>query len=88
MPRDREFEIADHACEKYSGRVGRSCGAKELNEVLIDRAVVAHIRHTETKYDELLMNGYDRNTAREMIRGSISNVLIDWTEMGDWLGLS
>jgi len=29
-PRGREQEIAEHACRKYSGRVGRSAAAKGL----------------------------------------------------------
>src|SRR5262249_15681532 len=31
-PSGREREIAEHACLKYSGRVGRSTSAKELDE--------------------------------------------------------
>src|SRR5688572_19987511 len=35
------------------GRVGRSAAAKSLDENAINLAVQAHIRHTETNYDEL-----------------------------------
>lgn len=49
--------IAEHACTKYSGRVGRSAAAKVFDEHAVRLAVVAHVRHVETRYDELLMNG-------------------------------
>ena len=50
--------IAEHACAKYSGRVGRSAAAKALDENAIRLAVVAHVRHAETPYDEFLMDGW------------------------------
>lgn len=56
-PVGREQVIAEHACQKYSGRVSRSAQAKALDEKSIRLAVVAHIRHAETKYDELLSIG-------------------------------
>jgi hypothetical protein len=54
---------------KYSGRIGRAASAKSLNEDAIRLAVKAHVRHTETKYNELLANGYDRWDARGMVEG-------------------
>ena len=53
-PPDKEVVIAEHACQKYSGRVGRSSAAKSLDEIAVELAVVAHIRHAETNYDSLL----------------------------------
>jgi len=53
-------KAAEHACQKYSGRVGRSAGAKSLGEEFFRLAVIAHIRHSETGYDELLSQGIDR----------------------------
>jgi hypothetical protein len=44
----REFEITDHACQKYSGRVGRSAAAKGFDPQTITLAVQAHIRHEYT----------------------------------------
>ena len=46
--------IAEHACLKYSDRIGRTASAKSLAEEAVDLAVIAHIRHTETQYDQLL----------------------------------
>jgi hypothetical protein len=53
-------QIAEHACRKYSGRVGRSAAAKQFDEQAIQLAVVAHIRHRYIRYDELLFKGWDR----------------------------
>ena len=77
-PAGREIEIAEHACRKYSGRVGRSAAAKSLDAQAIRLAVIAHIRHRETKYDDLLSQGYDRYTARDMIADEIEAILIRW----------
>ena len=71
-------EIADHACEKYSKRVGRSASAKELNPQDIILAVRAHIRHKHTNYDRLLAENYDRHDARELVSGTIESVLDSW----------
>jgi hypothetical protein len=77
-PAGREREIAEHACLKYSGRVGRSASAKELDEEAVRLAVIAHIRHRETKYDELLSKGYDRREARYEVEGAVYLVLKRW----------
>ena len=46
--------IAEHACAKHSGRVGRSAAAKEFDPVALRLAVTAHIRHQHTPYNHLL----------------------------------
>jgi hypothetical protein len=74
----REQIIAEHACQKYSGRVGRSAQAKNLDEKSIFMAVIAHIRHTETNYDELLALGMDRALARAEVKDVIDKVLENW----------
>lgn len=78
LPAGREQEIAEHACQKYSGRVGRSANAKSLGEKAVLLAVTAHIRHRETGYDELLAQGEDRHDARIMVRKEIDRVLEQW----------
>lgn len=65
-PAGREQVIAEHACQKYSGRVGRSAGAKSLDDKFILLAVIAHICHAETEYDELLSQGMERLYARDL----------------------
>ncbi len=77
-PSGREQVIAEHACQKYSGRVGRSAGAKSLDEGFIRLAVIAHIRHAETKYDELLSRGMDRSLARDKVAEEVDKILDYW----------
>lgn len=77
-PAGREQIIAEHACAKYSGRVGRSAAAKDLDENAIRLAVIAHVRHAETGYDILLARGESRQEAREQVRDKIADVLARW----------
>ena len=77
-PEGREIEIAEHACQKYSGRIGRSSMAKELEIKAVRLAVIAHIRHTETKYDELLLSGHSKEAARAEIEDNLDKVLKKW----------
>lgn len=77
-PAGLERVIAEHACRKYSGRVGRCAAAKDLAEEAIRLAVIAHIRHTETDYDQLLTRGCDRHDARLRIQGRVSEVIKKW----------
>lgn len=81
-PAGREKIVAEHACRKYSGRVGRSASAKALDEEAVRLAVTAHIRHQETNYDELLLRGEDRMSARAEVRARIDSVLRRWQTTG------
>ncbi|MCX7011896.1 MAG: DUF2293 domain-containing protein [Candidatus Sumerlaeota bacterium] len=74
----REQTIAEHACRKYSGRVGRGASAKELDEDAVRLAVAAHVRHAETNYDELLLRNVPRREARAEVRGKVGDVLKNW----------
>lgn len=78
MPEGREQRIAEHACLKYSGRVGRSADAKSLKNDAIHLAVAAHARHAETDYDKLLAAGMDRHLARWEIQEALDRVLALW----------
>jgi hypothetical protein len=77
-PAGVETTIAEHACLKYSGRVGRSAAARALDTEAVELAVVAHIRHRRTPYDHLLAAGYDRYDARAEVRSSVHAVLAEW----------
>jgi hypothetical protein len=77
-PPGRERTIAEHACLKYSGRIGRSAAAKQLDEDAVRLAVIAHVRHAETQYDALLANGYDRWDARAIVQDEVAQVLSQW----------
>ncbi len=77
-PPGRDRAIAEHACRKYSGRVGRSAAARDLDEGAVRAAVVAHVRHEETDYDELLVLGTDRHDARDRVQPQVRKVLDRW----------
>ena len=77
-PPKREREIAEHACLKYSGRIGRSASAKAMNEAAVRLAVIAHVRHRETKYDELFARGRERWQARAAVEEAVCRVLEKW----------
>ena len=79
IPPGREKIIAEHACKKYSGRVGRSAAAKAYDEKAIDLAVIAHIRHTMTGYDEMLSKGYERFDARALVEDEVDRILEGWS---------
>jgi len=78
-PENRDQEIAEHACRKHSGRVGRSAAAKDFDEQAIRLAVIAHIRHAETNYDELLGTSWDRDDARQEVASRVNEVLRTWS---------
>ena len=79
-PPDEAARIAAWTCRKHSGRVGRSAAAKEFDAQALRLAVIAHIRHEHTRYDELLMQHKDRAFAREQVRGEIEKVLARWEQ--------
>jgi hypothetical protein len=70
--------IADHACRKYSGRVGRSAAALRLDPDAIELAVRAHVRHQHTRYDALLASGVERRDARAAVRAAADEVVERW----------
>lgn len=78
METGREQGIAEHACMKYSGRIGRSSAAKSLEENAVLLAVIAHIRHRETNYDDLLGKGWERSDARSAVVERIDEVMGSW----------
>ncbi|WP_152406782.1 DUF2293 domain-containing protein, partial [Mycobacterium tuberculosis] len=41
-------------------------------------AVAASVRHIDTSFDELLMSGVDRETARHRVGEHVEEVLRDW----------
>jgi len=77
-PPGRDIIIAEHACLKYSGRIGRSAEAKRFDEKTIRLAVIAHIRHAETQYDKLMVKGFMRGEARKLVQNRVKEVLRKW----------
>ena len=79
-PADRELMIAEHACQKYIGRIGRSAAAKQFDEGAVRLAVIAHIRHAETQYDKLLAMGWERWVARDRVEVDVMRIMDEWQE--------
>jgi len=77
-PTGREVQIAEHACRKYSDRIGRSAAAKRFDEDAVSLAVGAHIRHRETKYDQLLAGRTARADARAYVKHQVNELLRCW----------
>jgi hypothetical protein len=77
-PSDRAEAIARHAATRSSGRVGRSAAGRALDPDAVRLAVAASVRHEDTAYDELLMSGIDRQSARERVYDNIETVLESW----------
>jgi len=80
-PAERET-IAKHACEKYSGRIGRSAAATKFDPEAIRVAVHAHIRHNHTRYEELLASGKTRKRARSAVHDAVKKVAQRWRGKG------
>jgi hypothetical protein len=79
-PLGRPEHIASHACQKYSGRIGRSIAAKRLDDEAVQLAVVAHLRHEETNYDDLLARGVERRDARDRVSVAVDRMLSRWRQ--------
>lgn len=77
-PVERAAEIAAHASEKGSGRVGRTAAGRALDRGAVTAAVRASVRHVDTEYDTLLMRGVPRHQARTRVAPAIEAVLRAW----------
>jgi hypothetical protein len=77
-PEKERGGIAEHACLKHSGRIGRSAAARGLDPEAIELAVRAHARHRHTPYDELLAQGMTREEARSIVASTVDEVLTRW----------
>ena len=77
-PLNEQHAIAEHACRKHSGRVGRSAAAKDLDPDAVELAVRAHVRHAHTPYDDLLSRGVCRDEARDRVYPATVSTLEKW----------
>jgi hypothetical protein len=77
-PLPESLAIADHACAKYSGRIGRTASAKQFDAEAITLAVRAHVRHVHTRYDGLLGGGWERHEARAAVGEEVEHILQRW----------
>ncbi|MBX9792415.1 MAG: DUF2293 domain-containing protein [Pirellulales bacterium] len=78
-PPQEEFTIARHACARNSGRVGRKQAARDFEPTAIRSAVVAHIRHVHTDYDERIGKLDDRDMARFEVGDRVAKILALWS---------
>ncbi|KAF1954252.1 hypothetical protein CC80DRAFT_130715 [Byssothecium circinans] len=76
IPREDKELVLRHGFKKYSGRVGRTGQIPMQRKALF--AVIAHIRHKHTKYDELLDGGMGREDARKAIQKKLQDKLRQW----------
>ena len=79
-PASRAEAIARHAAARGSGRIGRSTAGQALDPDAVRLAVAASVRHIDTRYDELLMSGVDRETARDQVRDQVDDILSSWRD--------
>jgi hypothetical protein len=49
-----------------------------MDEAAVRLAVIAHVRHRETKYDDLLAKGHERWEARTAVEEAVDRVLQKW----------
>ena len=82
-PLEEARAIAAHTAVRGSGRVGRTSAGRALEPEALTAAVVAAIRHNHTRYDQLLMRGWDRNDARGTVRDAIDRVIESWRSVPD-----
>jgi len=74
----RARAIAGHAAARGSGRVGRSAAGRTADPAAVELAVIASVRHQDTRYDELLMAGVERAEARDRVREDVDRALERW----------
>jgi len=63
--------VVDHALDSR----GLGSSAPETAAWL---SLVAYVRHALTDYDDLLMQGYDQDSARYFVAGEMEAVLVEW----------
>ena len=63
--------VVDHAIDSRGLRAASPETAAWL-------ALVAYVRHALTEYDDMLAQGYDRDSARFFVADQIAAVLLEW----------
>ncbi|MGP0090378.1 MAG: DUF2293 domain-containing protein [Xanthobacteraceae bacterium] len=71
MPAHEFGAVVDHALDSR----GLNKAAPEAAAWL---SLVAYVRHVCTEYDDLLQQGYDRESARFFVAEEIEAILSDW----------
>lgn len=63
--------VVDHALDSHGLRAAYPENAAWLS-------LVAYVRHVFTDYDELLVQGYDRDSARHFVADEMAAKLTEW----------
>ena len=71
IPPHESGAVIDHALDS----AGLKSAAPETAAWL---SLVAYVRHTFTDYDDLLAQGYDRDSARHFVADEMTQVLSHW----------
>ena len=71
MPAHEFSAVVDHALDSAGLRSAAPEAAAWLS-------LVAYVRHALTDYDELLNEGYDRDSARFFVADEIRDILSGW----------
>jgi hypothetical protein len=71
MPAHEFGAVVDHALDSRGLN-------KASPEAAVWLSLVAYVRHVCTEYDELMQQGYDRESARFFVAGEIEGILSDW----------
>jgi hypothetical protein len=71
IPPHERMAVLDHAIDSR----GLSVASPETTAWL---SLVAYVRHTFTDYDELLAEGYDRDSARHFVAARMDKILQAW----------
>ena len=63
-------------------KIRADAGARHLKSlppsIAVWLATIAHVRHVHTDYEKLLVEGYDRDSARFFVVDAINEVLTRW----------
>jgi hypothetical protein len=71
MPHHEFGAVVDHAMDSR----GLAAAAPETGAWL---SLVTYVRHVLTEYDDLLIQGYDRDSARFFVAGEMETILSNW----------
>ena len=64
----------------HRGTRHRPAAGRALDADAVRLAVVASVRHVDTDYDELLVAGVDRESARAQVQKRVEDVLNAWRD--------
>lgn len=76
MPPDSLPKVLHTALQKRKGKVGRTGTLSNRDKAHL--AVRAHIRHSETPYEQLMESGLSREQARDMVAPQVDAIAQSW----------